>query len=345
MGKPLTGEEDDAFKEYQKKQNHNAYDLANAEPGSDAAKAAQKSMTDTRNGFIADRERALPGQQAQGPNSALAADAEGVLASLKNEQREELASQQNAAAEGQSAKDEAAKKAAAQAKTAAAQLLEAQKKAMQDALDAMKADHEVSVGETLGYWTRMVDSATHGSDLYKFALGRMGEANQEFYRWMDEAGRKLDEDAKKKVDAIKRWDDMAQRLSDELDAEASHVADAQAKLSEANAKNTFELSAMTRAHELATGAITTHDAAIQEAADHAAEYAAQLAALQSQKNALTQKDIDNGKGIDLDAQMSQRQECSVTHGYERSMEHQQHDGWRWLPLSHRRVHRRKSRRR
>jgi hypothetical protein len=96
---------------------------------------------------------------------------------------------------------------------------------------------------------------------------------------------------------------MAQRLSDELDSEAEHVADAMAKMSEANAKNTFELNTMTRAHELATGAITTHDAAIQEAADHAAEYAAQLAALQSQKNALTQHDIDNGKGIELDTQM------------------------------------------
>ena len=144
MGKPLTGEEDDAFKEYQKKQDHNAYSLANAEPGSDAAKAAQKSMSDTRSGFISDRERKLSEQQAQGPNSALAAEAEGVLATLKNEQREELASQQNAAAEGQSAKDEAAKKAAQQAKEAAAKQLEQQKKAMRDALDAMKADHQVS---------------------------------------------------------------------------------------------------------------------------------------------------------------------------------------------------------
>ena len=149
----------------------------------------------------------------------------------------------------------------------------------------------------------MVDSTTKGTELYKFALGHFAEANQEWYRWMDETGRKLDEDAKKKADAIKRWDDMAQRLSDEFDSEAEHVADAQAKLSEANAKNTFELNAMTRAHDLATGAITTHDAVIQEAADHAAEYAAQLAALQSQKNALTQKDIDNGKGIELDTQM------------------------------------------
>lgn len=302
LAKPMTGEEESAFKEYQRVQNHNAYRLANAEPGSDEARAAQKAMQDTRAGFIADRERALPFQEAQG--GAVAADAEGVLAALKNEAAQELAVQQNAAAQGQAAKDEAAKKAAQQAKETAAQQLEAQKKAMQDGLDALKADHEVNVGETLNYWDRQVAATTHGSELYKFALGKFGEANQEWYRWLDEEGRKLDEDAKKKAETIARWDEMAQRLSDELDAEAEHVAEAQGKLSEANAKNAAELNALTRAHQLATGAITTHDAAVQEAADHAAEYAAQLKALQDEKAGLSQKELDNGKDIEIDAQIA-----------------------------------------
>lgn len=308
-GQTYTGAVEKEFKTYQQKQATSSYNLANATTDADRAKA-QKELDDKLAAFIKDQRdpsKENPGgklayRQAQG--GAVAADAEGLLTNLLNQQNAGVADKAHAAAEGQGQKDEATKKAAEQAKEAAAKQLEAQKKAMQDALDAMKADHQVSVGETLAYWDKQVAATTKGTELYRFALGHMGEANQECYRWLQEAGKQLDEDAKKKADAIARWDEMALRLIDESDEQAEHMAAAQAKLDEANAKNTFELDALTRAHDLATGAITKHDAATQEMADHTAEYAAQLTALQNAKTALTQKDIDDGKGKDIDAQIA-----------------------------------------
>ncbi len=170
LGKVGTGDVDDAFKEYSKKQDHYAYQLANAAPGSPEEAAARQAMQSNRSGFIADRQRELDGMVNKNYGnqygSGIAAN-EGIITTLKNEQAQELAEQQNAAAQGQSAKDEAAKKAQQQAKEAAAKLLEIQKKAMTDGLDALKADHEVNVGETYNYWQRMIAQTTHGSELYK----------------------------------------------------------------------------------------------------------------------------------------------------------------------------------
>jgi hypothetical protein len=182
-------------------------------------------------------------------------------------------------------------------------------KAMEAQFTALKADHEVTVGETVAFWERLADATAKGTGkvaeaVHQFALSKFADANQAWLRALDEAGRKLDAEAKKNAETIQRWDETAQRLSDTLDEQAAHMAAAQAKLDEANLKNTFSLNALTREHEVSTGALTKHDAAIQAAADHAADYAAQLSILQSKKAALTQQDLDDGKGKELDAQIA-----------------------------------------
>jgi lambda family phage tail tape measure protein len=259
----------------------------------------------THEGSFGATEANAPGDQS----SNLIAERAALAAISGRDETAKLQADQ-AAKETQLKKDQDAKEAATQAKEAAArakalaaQLLEQQKKSMIDALDALKADHEISIAETLTYWSRMVSATKQGTELYKFVLAKYGEVNQESYRWQDEQLRKLDEDARKKAEALKREDGVLNRVMDEWEEADSRMAAAQAKLSETNAKNTEEMNAITRAHDLATGAITKRDAALQEAADHVANYAAQLAALQSAKDALSPADIMGGKSVELDAQI------------------------------------------
>jgi hypothetical protein len=126
------------------------------------------------------------------------------------------------------------------------------------------------------------------------------EIHEALTRTWEEANRQDEESAKRheKFDQDQR--DRAARLAASQAETAAHLAGEQARLGEENAKQAAGISALIRQHELARGAITAHDAAMQTMAAHALEYQTQLDNIEEARAALTPADLAEGRGVALE---------------------------------------------
>ena len=177
--------------------------------------------------------------------------------------------------------EEAARKGQAARRKAA----EDQHKQMESQLSDLKNDHQLTTVEEYNFWASMLGAARSYPDNLAKVRERMGELYQEMGRELTEYGKKYDEENKQRLEKQKQWDSEANRLSDEMDAQERRTADFTSRLAAVNQENTLALQEMTTAHDLATGAISKHDAAVQEAALHAATYTAKLKDLKDEQDA------------------------------------------------------------
>jgi hypothetical protein len=162
---------------------------------------------------------------------------------------------------------------------------EAQHQAMEAALAEKKNDHAVSTAEEYTFWAGMIEAAQKYPENLQKVMERMGQLNQEMGRQLDEIVRQANEANTKKLEQQKRNDEEMIRLDDEMNKQQRRSADFTAQLSAVNQENANALQEMAIAHDVATGAISKHDAAIQTAAEHAATYAAKLQALRDEQEA------------------------------------------------------------
>jgi hypothetical protein len=162
---------------------------------------------------------------------------------------------------------------------------EAQHQAMEAALAEKKNDHMVSTAEEYTFWAGMIAAARKYPENLQQVMDRMGQLNQEMGRQLDEIVRQANEANTKKLEQQKRNDEEMMRLDDEMNKQQRRSADFTAQLSAVNQENANALQEMAIAHDVATGAISKHDAAMQMAAEHASTYAAKLQALRNEQEA------------------------------------------------------------
>lgn len=176
-------------------------------------------------------------------------------------------------------RDDAQRKAEAAARRG----LEAQKKAaeqqhkqMESQLSDLKNDHQVTTAEEYVFWDGMLKAASAFPDNLAKVKERMGQLYQEMGRELEASAKKYDEENRQRLEKQKQWDAEANRLADELDAQQKRSDDYSSQLQAARDENNTKMQEMVLAHNVATGAISKYDAAVQEAGIHVRSYSKEL---------------------------------------------------------------------
>ncbi len=156
------------------------------------------------------------------------------------------------------------------------------------------ADGELSAAAKINFWERQSQAAGVYSENVAKVLEKIGPLTQEYYRQLGEAADKAAAQQRAAAKAVEEDDRRFQTIvknSEERDERAAAMAD---KLTEARRNNANAMAEWTLQQELATGAITRHNAAAQIAARHEAEYAAKLNDIASRRSRLNARlDLDD----------------------------------------------------
>jgi len=209
----------------------------------------------------------------------------GALAGILG--REDTATQQtrNTADEKKLKGDQDSKEAEAQAKEAADKAATAQMKSYEEGLAKLRQSHQVGIAEEISYWKSIIDCSVVAATNYQTIYDKLGELNQQ----------KITDD-KKTADYVataikKQVGDYAKLAAAQTEAQqkmadsVAVLAEAQGKLDDAHKKSAISAREQITAHDLATGTISKHTAATQEAQEHQDAYQVALDKLAQDKKA------------------------------------------------------------
>jgi hypothetical protein len=129
------------------------------------------------------------------------------------------------------------------------------------------------------------------------------EANAKFHEQLTEQFHK---DHEQEWEDFKKDDEAQKRQTADYYAAVAameRLAAAQRNYDDANIKSIASMAELVSKHELDTGAITKHAAAMQEAAAHAAAYQQELAALVEQYRSLSAADRQGAEGLNIRAKI------------------------------------------
>lgn len=180
---------------------------------------------------------------------------------------------------------------------------EERKRILDQELTDLKNDHLLNASEEYSFWAQKVAIAKAGSLEWNYVYGKMGDANQASLRELEALANKYAAAAQRQIAAQRRVDQELQRAADEADKAQSRLAESSAKYVQAIEENTIQMEQLQVAHDLATGAISKYDAAMQAAALHVASYRAELSRLDDEQKALDSRHdlyIDDRRAMQLD---------------------------------------------
>jgi hypothetical protein len=203
-------------------------------------------------------------------------------AQVVNEQDADKEGDRNQTDKDRLKRDQDAQRAREAAQAAQQKADQQQMAAFRQQLSALQQNHKLALGEELAFWQERLNDTQQGSANYIAIYEKLGALSQAMLEKMDA---QILEKARKRAAEIKQWDEEAIRLSDELDRAARQSADNLASYNDTVSKNADAMREMTVSHDVATGAITRHDAAVKMAGLHAADYAAQLKKLDDERKA------------------------------------------------------------
>jgi hypothetical protein len=176
-----TSDREGTAKYFQNQLNDNAYDLANAAPGSPEEATAKRATIATLQAQVAEARRDLVKQQnvggANGGEASKNTQAnqaidKGIITDRLNLIKSMGEQEANATKEAQAKLDEAAKQAAAEIKAAAQKRLDA----MDKELAAEKQKGDESIGQTYIYWLQRTSAFAKGSEQYQAVQDKVREA-------------------------------------------------------------------------------------------------------------------------------------------------------------------------
>jgi hypothetical protein len=159
-------------------------------------------------------------------------------------------------------------------------------KALEKQMKEEKAHHEVSISQEALFWSRHIADFAKGSDQYDSVIEKASQANQKVLENYWSAG--------KLASAKKQWslqDEAAPKQLGNTDSQGEkQLEQAQLRSAESQAKINAQYTIAVDRINLATGAISAHTLAMDEAAAHALDYKQQLAALTAQLDELHKND-------------------------------------------------------
>ena len=191
--------------------------------------------------------------------------------------------------------EEAARKAAEATRKAA----ETQFKGFEETLNRRKETEQLGVTDEIQFWERMLAPAQKYAENVQKIHDKLGPLNQKYFTELTQLAAKAVTEQQRATAEAEREDNKLLEMMTRWEQQSDAAADADAKLAETKRKNSDEMADWTRAQEVATGALSRHDAAMQQMAQHAAEYTAQLADLDEQ-----QKRLDARSTLDPDQRRS-----------------------------------------
>jgi hypothetical protein len=289
MGKSGTAATEGAAKYWQKRSDSDAYDLANAAPGSTAETTARNQMAATQAAHLADLQKDLANRQDMVNQTGSNDDAninsdKGQITVLLNQQRQQQ--EELRAASVATAKQKADD---AQAQLAAGRAADQKRlQAMEEALNSEKLIQNVSVKDTYDYWTSKISAFTKGSEAYNAVVAKQTQAALEGAAKAHELITKYQADPKR--DGVSDATELPRLITGGVQdihrmTSTSTGTDTQGYLDSnnlaiQNAANDAREKEATLTDQ-AGRSITRYSAALQIAQVHAAEFTTQMTALQA----------------------------------------------------------------
>lgn len=171
FGAKGTANREGTAKAFARQSDDDAYNLANATPGTPEFASAQRAMAATQQAQLDEAQKDLADRQKHSKTNigSLGVDDrnninidKGVITTILNQRKQAAAEQAAAITEGAKATSDA-QRAAAEAAKAADQ---ARLQSMKEALDAEKLQNGMSLKQVFDYWTQKASSFTKGSAAY-----------------------------------------------------------------------------------------------------------------------------------------------------------------------------------
>ena len=153
---------------------------------------------------------------------------------------------------------------------------EAQMKGFEDTLNKRKLDEQLGIVDEINFWEAMLVPAQQYADNVQKINEKLAGLTQEYYRMLDQIAAKAVAEQKRAQEQLQRQDEQMLSMMKQWEEQDSRRAAAQAKLAEAQTKNADAMAEQAIQFQVMTGALSRHDAAVQMAALHAADYRAQL---------------------------------------------------------------------
>ena len=218
-------------------------------------------------------------------NSAKIGELQTVIRKLQDRAETDSLGESIAAGQGKLGGLKQSKSLEEQARKAA----EAQMHGYQEGASKLKlqfaSDHDEMVTQEMLFWENIANSAKLLPENRREVLAQLASSTAEFYRALDsEAKKAIEEQAKFAREEKQSFEELT-RMMNEWDKELAAISNAESELAAGRQKNSDLMAEWTVKQKEATGELSRHDAVMQIAALHAADYAAQLAKIQQERDA------------------------------------------------------------
>ncbi len=219
--------------------------------------------------------------QVQGKSDLRSANLQSIQIDAGDAQQQEKDKAARKAEEAQRKAEEAARKAQERYR----QNVEKQHSAQEAQLTDLKSHQDVSAVDEYTFWQKMAAAPNVYPENLQRIKARSAELYQEMGRQINELLKGYDEANKRAAAQQAEAMRTGERMMDEWGAVDAKRAEAAAKLRDVGEQNQAAMQELVRGHELATGAISKYDSAQMAATDHAKKYAAQLAQIETDRQA------------------------------------------------------------
>lgn len=151
-----------------------------------------------------------------------------------------------------------------------------QMKGFEDMLNRRKLDEQLTVTDEIAFWEAMLVPAQKYSDNVREIIAKLATLTQEYYRQLDAIAARAVEQQKRAAEQMQQEDAQMLSMMKQWEEQDSRRATAQAKLTEAQQRSADAIAEQAIQFQVMTGQLSKHDAALQLAAIHTADYRAQL---------------------------------------------------------------------
>jgi hypothetical protein len=298
MGKSGTAATEGAAKYWQKRSDNDAYDLANAAPGSQEETTAKNNLAATQAAHLKDLRTDLANRQDTVSQTGSADDAninsdKGQITAILNQQRQQAAELSAASTAAAKQKADDAKAQAEAAKAASTALLEARKKAAEQQLQQWESDNsdwkaaqDRSLLQDAAWWQSRLDTLTAKSANYLAVNKKVNADIIANNRQNSEAIAKYTTDYFNDFNSSNGLSSGANsQLNDSGNAAAEYITALRTSI-DLNRENGDAIAEASLKMAVSTGNMTRLDAAQVQASIHTQQYTSLMQRLQDTKDAI-----------------------------------------------------------